>query len=393
MKISKKLILLMTSAVLACSFDTPALAETVDLRQYAHGISYVENPVSHKSCLIWSDAYKKGVDRDGSWTHDVYRMTLNPNKPKLHSAKRIIKADEAQEPASASCTDDGMMIVTFEDGNDAGDYELAQRYAIYDKRMKAVKKYPATIAMGGHSGHAASTAKNHLVFWSEGWIDGGGVDDLGSGDDLYLTAMDSKGDNAKTIDVAVSDKTRDWWPMIAASESRALLVWQRYLDDKDYAQLCTAMYDPASGDLKTMSVNEKAHYYNYNAVYLKNLHLFAVNVTTVDKDGVLLLINENGQTVRRIDKCKAFVREASPAIKYTDDGVKLYYPVCNSDVECISIKNNLTAKSRILSGNYDWPECGVAGFTDNKGNPWFAALDVKKFKKHKKTVKLISFTD
>ena len=157
MIISKKLLLIITSTVLTCSFGIFTRAEDVDQRQYAHGISYVENPVSHKSCIIWSDACKNGIDDDGNWTHDVYRMSLNMDKPKVHHAKRIIKAEEAQEPASASCTDDGNMIVTFEDGNDAGDYDLAQRYAIYDKRMKKIKKYPATIALGGHSGHAAIT--------------------------------------------------------------------------------------------------------------------------------------------------------------------------------------------------------------------------------------------
>ncbi len=385
----KKIIFSIIASVTIISFSNVANAESIDYRQYAHGISFVENPAANENYLVWSDAFKKGVAKDGSWTHDVYRMKINMDDPKIKKVKRIIKAREAQEPASSSCTDDGNMIVTFEDGNDAGEYELCQRFVIYDKRMHKVKKYPATVAMGGHSGHAASTSDHHIVFWCDGWIDGGGVDDLGTGDDLYVTSMDSDGENEKTIPVAESEKTRDWWPVLSASDSEALLVWQRYLDNEEVSSLCMAMYNPADNKLKTMSVNEKVKYYMYNVVYLKNLQLFAVNAVAENNKGILLLIDNKGNIVRRIDDLEPFVREASPAVEILANGVNLYYPADKSDVQKISISTGLSIKSSVHKIDYTWADCGTAGFVDNNKKVWFAALNVKNFKKHKKTISLV----
>lgn len=371
-------------------------AEDTDYRQYAHGISCVKNPVSEKTWLVWSDAYKQGVDDEGNWTHDVYGLKLNLKKPKIKSVKRLIKADEAQEPASASCTDDGNMIVTFEDGNDAGEDELAQRFAIYNSKMKCVKKYPATIALGGHSGHAASTSDHHIVFWSEGWVDGGGVDDLGTGDDVYVTSMDSAGNDMKTVEVAKGDETRDWWPLIAASETKALLVWQRYVDGEDYAELCCTVYDPKKAEIESFSDNSKEHvfsdikmrYYTYNVCYIKGLKLFALNLTTIDNKGILFLINESGDIVDKIENCEAFVREAAPAVDESN-GEKLYYPVNEDEVECFEIGKDHNVSKSVLKVDFRWSECGTAGFADNNGTAWFAALDTAHFKKHKKTLKLV----
>ena len=77
-KIQKLTVTILLTSVLLTAlivrYYPSACAKAPDLRSYAHGISYIENPQTHQSYLIWSDAYKKGIKKDGSWTHDVYRM-------------------------------------------------------------------------------------------------------------------------------------------------------------------------------------------------------------------------------------------------------------------------------------------------------------------------------
>ncbi len=394
---NKKLII--ACMCIVCGIGTAsgtAYADEEDLRQYAHGISYVKDPYTEKSYLIWSDAFKKGVPSDGSWTHDVYRAKINLNNPKIHGTKRIVKADEAQEPSSASYSSNGNLIVTFEDGNDAGDYELAQRFVLYGKNMKRIKKYPSDIALGGHSGHAASTEDHHVVFWSEGWVDGGGVDNLGTGDDVYVTSMDSDGDDMVTVPVAKSETTRDWWPMLASSESKSLLVWQRYVDGETYSRLCYALYDPDKGQLEKVSENStvavlddlNVRYYTYNVSYLKHRGVFVVNLTTTSGEGVILLIDKSGNIIKKIRGLEAFVREAVPAIS-DDVYEKMYYPVNRNEVQEIIFDKDFAAKTSLHKCDFNWCESGMAGFIDNNGNIWFAALDTEHFKKGKKTVKLV----
>ena len=367
-----------------------------DFRQYAHGISYVKDPYTEKSYLIWSDACKLGIASDGSWTHDVYRAKINLNNPKIGGVKRIVKADEAQEPSSASYSSDGKMIVTFEDGNDAGDYELAQRFVIYGKHMKRIKKYPSDIALGGHSGHAASTDDHHVVFWSEGWVDGGGVDNLGTGDDVYVTSMDSDGDDMVTIPVAKSEATRDWWPILAASDSKALLVWQRYVDGETYSRLCYALYDPDKRQLEKVSGNSvveelkdiNVRYYTYNVSYLKHRGIFVVNLTTTSGEGMIILIDRNGTIIKTIRGLEAFVREAAPAIS-DDAEEKMYFPVNRSEVQEITFDKDYSVKTGLHKCDFNWCESGTAGFIDNDGNVWFGVLDTEHFKKRRKTLKLV----
>lgn len=114
-------------------------ASSRDAREDAHGMNYVVDPATDQSYLIWSDEYNSGTRSDGSWTHDVYYQSIDINSPKIASNANkltLISAPEAQEPVSASFSKSGRLIVTFEDGNKAGKYTLAQRYAIYKSQLK-----------------------------------------------------------------------------------------------------------------------------------------------------------------------------------------------------------------------------------------------------------------
>ena len=384
-------------------FGGLAFAAAEDERRSAHGISVVNNPVNGKTFLIWSDDYS-GKSDGKVWGHDIYfkELTEDVTETKINRGKKaLIAADEAQEPASASVSGDGKIIVTFEDGNDTGDNLLAQRYAIYDENLMVVKQYPATIGIGGHSGHASSTRNRHIVFWSEGWVNGGGIDNLGSGDDVWVTSLTTGGKILKRKKVAVGDKTRDWWPMTAASDKKALLLWQRYEKGKQYSTLCYALYDPVKSDFvgkngkKTKLTlphavkGAKTAYYNYNVVWSKALKAFVVNYTDADGNGKILLIDENGKVKKRIgikEALPSFVREALPIVEDGKKGTILTYPSSKNEYFTLQIKKNNRKKDDYIFKILDerklrvWGYRGVTGFKLKNGKKGFISLSDKDVK-------------
>jgi hypothetical protein len=356
-----------------------------DLREYAHGMNVVKNPVTGKSCMIWSDSYDSGTLDDGSWTHDVFIQSLDPAHPALTKKRTLISAHEAQEPASASAAGDGGMIVTFEDGNNSGDAEVSQRYALYDARGRVIKAYPQTIRVGGHSGHASSTKNRHVVFWSEGWVDGGGVDNLGTGDDVWVTSMRTDGSGLKTIPVAEGDGSRDWWPMTASSDTESLLVWQRYVDGKTYAKLCCALFDPVKNQLipirrsaKSAAVRtiEKLNmkYYTFGVTWLPRQQRFLIHATRSDGGGTLLLVNRRGVITARKDTLPAFARESAPALTETAGGTELCFPTAPSGAEFVRIHGDTILPGKQVPGAYRWTYCGTAGFFQNPKTACFVTL-------------------
>ena len=135
--------------------------------------------------------------------------------------KIFIQKPEAQEPVSVAQTTDGHIMVSFEDGWNTPN-GVNQRYGVYESILQPVAPYPLGIASGGHSGHVTAVGNNFVAFFSEGWIDGDGIDNLGTGNGVYSKVYDSRGRALRTIDIAPN--VREWWPMIAGSPSRALLV-------------------------------------------------------------------------------------------------------------------------------------------------------------------------
>jgi hypothetical protein len=193
-------------------------ARAQDSRSFQHGIDLVPLPNGHYK-LIWSSSGNPptGANDNGNWPHDVYFSDIDPAQPKIVPTTLISKP-EAQEPASSAITDDGYIMVTMEDGWNA-ENGLAQRYGVYDTDLNPVKGYPQVVFDGGHSGHVAVVGNKFVVFYSEGWVDGGGVDDLGSGDDVYVSAYHSNGKTLNSSNVAVGNATRDWWPLVAGSHN------------------------------------------------------------------------------------------------------------------------------------------------------------------------------
>ena len=76
-----------------------------------------------------------------------------------------------------------------EDGNP----DINQHAGLWDADLNPLVGYPMTVRTGGHSGHVAALGSRFLVAYSEGWIDGGGVDNLGTGDDVWARVINDDG--------------------------------------------------------------------------------------------------------------------------------------------------------------------------------------------------------
>ena len=357
-----------------------------DYRSHAHGMNFIRNPETGKSWLIWSEAYDTGEMEDGSWTHDVYMQSVDTATGTTGKKECLVSAYEAQEPASASVAGDGNVMVTFEDGNDAGDYTLAQRYLLMDQNMKVTKKYPQTVAMGGHSGHCASTDDYHVVFWNNDWVDGGGVDNLGTGKDLYVTSMKTDGSEKHTLTVSDAENTRDWWPQIAASEDKTLLVWQRYVDDENYSRLCYGIYNPAANKMQILKANQKSKrvlnklklkYYTYTVNYLEDQECFVIGLTTYGNKGMLIKLDLDGNITETLKNLPPIVREVQPAVREDGNTSLLCYPSQQGGVFYVRISQNKMACKSVKKNNYKWNYCGTSGFfTDDGDQVCFATLGI-----------------
>ena len=242
----------LSASLLACLMaGSAALARTEthadsDPRATMHGIESVKAPNGDYVFFSSAGLPPKAPQAQGEWTHDIYVSDWTRSDGAL-KPRPFIARDKAQEPVSAARTADGHIMLSFKDAADAGDEEAGQRYAVYDENLKPVADYPMLVENGAHSGHVAAVGNRFVVFYSEGWVDGGGVDNLGSGNGVYAKVYDSDGRQVNDADIA--HESREWWPMLAGSPTRALLLWQTFVEGQAFAHLKIALLDPESGDV------------------------------------------------------------------------------------------------------------------------------------------------
>lgn len=390
---SLKKTFLLLSVIVLCA--VMALPETVsaaaDQREAAHGMNFVTNNFTGRSYLFWSDEYGSGTTAGGNWTHDVFYQEIDLNDPQVTKKTLLIHAGEAQEPASVSAAADGRFFVTFEDGNTVGHGGLSQRYAIYDQDLKPVRAYPHTIALGGHSGHGSSCGSRFVTFWNDEWVNGGGVGNLGTGRDLYVTSMNTDGSCRKTV--CIRKNKRDWWPVLASSRSRSLLVWQHYVKGARYSAICYALFNPYKNKLcsipgKSAKIQElssiKAKYYTYNVTYLPGIRRYVINITTSRNKGIMLLLNSRGKVIYRKNGLPPFVRESSPAVKAGSGSVTLCYPKYRSGAFYVKVSPVRISFLRSCGGTHHWGYRGTSGFFTADGRTaCFATLTATKIKIYK----------
>lgn len=335
----------------SCSPQQPQPVE--DLRQYTHGVSIVENSV------LWSE--KSDEQRKAGWTHDIYKKVIGEDQ-----VETLVSNPEAQEPVSASSTKETILI-TYEDGYDTPNH-ISQRFKLYDNDWQLLEE--ATLFDGGHSGHAASTHTHHVIFWSNEWINGGGVNELGSGKEVHVSTVSNEGELLHEVKLSQADD-RDSWPLLAASDDNALLVWQRFDAKATKAALHFAVYAPAVNAL-TVAPTELVpdiDFYTYSVSYVQATNQYVVAAQTKE-GGMLLLLSKDGELVDQA-VAPTLVKEATPAVQ----GDLLVFPQMPGSYFTVRVNDDRLQlhPSNLLDIN--WGTTGTAGTFLDPYNLYFATLN------------------
>lgn len=354
-----------TVTVQAASSSRPA----VDPRSFMHGIG-VADAGNGKRWVFFSSSgiVPRGAMRNGNWPHDVYVGEWLPGKPHLLHVHTFISRPEAQEPVSIAQNAHGDIFVTFEDGWNAPQ-EVSQRYGVYRRDLKPIKPYPNDVESGGHSGHVATAADRFVVFYSTDWIDGGGVDNLGTGNGVYVKTYDAAG---RVLNhVAVVPHRREWWPIVAGSPHTALLVWQKYIEGSTDATLEYAMFDPVTARLDMLgTLNDAIQYYVYSSAYVPEIDRFIVVTTTADARGVAMLIAPDGHRTATLDCLPASVRESGIGVS----GPHAYVPTRDGRLLTLTLGPADISVSGVQRSPIPWGSTGIAGFPGGGTTMHFVSL-------------------
>ncbi|MCF6286667.1 MAG: hypothetical protein L3K26_15955 [Candidatus Hydrogenedentes bacterium] len=349
-----------------------------DLRSFQHGIDFVPG-AEGRWWLIWSSSGHPptGPDDEGNWPHDVYRASIDPKAPAI-APELFIRRPEAQEPASAAATTDGNIMVTMEDGWNARNV-LAQRYGVYDATLAPVRAYPRDVYDGGHSGHVAAAGNHFVVFYSDEWVSGGGVDDLGSGDDVLARVYDSKGSFLYPKRIAVGTETRDWWPEVAGSERVACLVWQRFVDGETHADLMVAMLDVETGRLflKPTKLKGNLAYYTYSVAWLPLVERFLVLGAYDDGGGFGVLLDESGGVKAESRSLPPLVRESQSIVREDGNRVTVVQPSHPNGLMVLSVSSNAITVGKGIEDGYNWKYAGTDGIFLDRNNVYIVSLSSK----------------
>jgi len=325
-----------------------------------HSIEAVKQADGRYWVFFSSSGYPPtGPDRQGSWTHDVYVSYFWGADARISRPGIFIRKPEAQEPVSVAQTADGHIMVSFEDGWNTS-YEVNQRYGVYDPVLRPVARYPLDVAKGGHSGHVAAVGNYFVVFYSEGWIDEAGVDNLGTGNGVYARIYDSRGKALRAT--AIAPERREWWPMIAGSPSRALLVWQQFVPGQTYANLKMALLDPETGAVTGKRVlQSRLQYYTYKTGYVPAIDRFIVTGTTVSGKGFAYLIDNRGRIAAWLPCMPPTVREAG----ITVDGTKVYTPSPDNRLLHLALTPSSISLMAVQASPLNWTPIGNIGLMRN----------------------------
>ncbi len=348
--------------------DDPAVeAFYTDHRAWQHGMNLLK--VGSRYLLVWSswgNPPRPVINPEGNWEHDVFYSWLDPSNPQLNP-QTLVTDEEAQEPASAAISSSGRILMSCEDGK--GD--INQHAGLWDSSLTPIVQYPFTIRDGGHSGHVAAMGDRFLVVYSEGWIDGGGVDGLGTGDDVWARIVDGDGNMGDEIPVSVSkdDDKRDWWPMVAASDHNWLEVWQRYPSDTLHGVIIGA-----DGTVQSrFQITDNIDYYHYSATYLPSLGLYAVTGTRLD-GGFISLITPDGTVISTQTGLPAAVRESKLITQARGGGVIGVYPTEPNGAAIVRISYGGVDLVRTAPDLYPWDYMGTDGMFVGRHRVLFATL-------------------
>jgi hypothetical protein len=338
-----------------------------DPRQYMHGIG-----AARAGDDAWHLFYSAsglppaGADASGSWPHDIYVSTWQPSSGTLADPQMFISRPEAQEPVSVAQNRSGAVMLSFEDGHDTQD-QVSQRFGLYGAGLQPIKPYPQDILSGGHSGHVAAVGDRFVVFYSEGWVQGGGVDDLGSGDNVRAAVIEPDGRISRHLDVAQG--RRAWWPVLAASPERALLVWQQFVPGRTDANLYAALLDPTSGKLVPLGrLLDRLRYYTYQVAWMPAAGRFLITGTRAGDQGFALLVSPAGKVTARTECLPPTIREAEIVVRDR----RAWVPTADGQVLQVEVAEPNTVRVASVPLGGAWGSTGTLGLpAADDGIAWF----------------------
>jgi hypothetical protein len=342
------------------------LPNTDDQREYMHGMDIVKH--DGKWMVTFSANNYPPTQPSGDWIHNVYYSYIDAcNAAATFAAKSLWTAANAQEPASSAVNTSGRLAVTVEDAS-INPQTLDQTFRLYGATGPTQIKGTTQLMppQGGHSGHVAAAGSRFGVSFSDGWIDGGGVDNLGTGDDVFFRAFDENGNLAPITNTAVGSN-RDWWPIIAGSDDSFLQVWQRYGGaGTGGGKVMGAIIGTDGHIIKPafdIFTNDKYYYHDVQWIPAIQRYLVVGSQNTTTNAGIAVLLDKAGNVVSTKANLPNTIREGQTVVN--DAGTKAVYPGGTGAVVLDVTATGVTlAKQVPLSWN--WTYMGTDGvFADD----------------------------
>lgn len=367
---ARRVLTLAGAVVIAALAAGPIRAETLppdspdDPRALAHGVAAVADPGGGWRLFVSLAAAPP--DAAGNWRHDVLTGLWQPGQgaPDLTP---LIASPEAQEPVAAARGPQGRVLVTFEDGWDTPQ-GVTQHFALYDAKLTRRGEL-AEVLPGGHSGHVAATATGFVVALSEGWIDGGGVDGLGTGAGVQAVAIDAEGRVGPVLPLA---EGRDGWPLVAALPGRAAVVWQT-LDARNRFHLRLAVIDPgAAGVIAAPDavLPGALRPYAYDVAAVPELDRFLVTGTGAGGCAQAALIDGAGRVTARLGALPPTLREGAAHIA----GRRAFLPGEGGQVTELALSAHQITARASHQAEAVFGATGTLGLPEDARQMWWASL-------------------
>ena len=354
-------------AVLA-TFAAAAASDTEDHRAWQHGVDLIR--VGGKLLVVWgSPGNPPKPNVGGDWQHDVYYAWIEGEAAQL-SPQVLVAKPEAQEPPSIAINAKGTILMTSEDG-DGG---INQHAGLWDSSLRVIKKYPMLIRRGGHSGHVAAMGNRFLVAYSEGWVDGGGFLDRGTGKDVLARIVEDDGTLRREVKLTDGDRRhRDGWPLVAGSDRNWLVVWQRYPELSLQAALIDATGAVAARRKITDGLPLR---YAYDVEFAPQIGSYVVAGAS-GEGGFVSLVSVSGAIVTTRQGLPPMASESRIVLGW--DGTRLtgVYPVRPRGIAVVRIAADAVDLVRVVDHPYEWDYAGTTGAFVSAGRVLFATLSTR----------------
>lgn len=356
------------------------LADTAeDQRAYMHGVNFLK--IDGKDLLVFSSNNYTPTLPSGDWVHDVNYSWVDINSASgllnANDVSKLVNRDQAQEPASAAVNTNGNMLVTCEDAEYHPE-ELDQTFGIWDKSLTPTTEYGVPLMtghnaenQGGHSGHTAASGDKFLVTFCDGWIDEGGVDGLGTGDDIFARIVNEDGTMGSLIETKVDANSRDWWPVVAGSDTNWLQVWQKYITPEVGGEVYGAITNPDGTVGTPFLITDNSKYYYYDVNYVPEIDRYVVTGSRAD-GGFISLIDKTGQIVLTQTGLPDTVREARTAFRQVGDKIIAVYPTLPTGEAVVELTGSTIELKKTITGNHVWTYMGTDGVFSSDTNVLFA---------------------